>query len=358
MVGESELPAVRIVVANYNGEQLLPSCLPSLHAQTFPNCEIVVVDNHSVDASVRVAREQGVRCLELPTNAGLAPAYNAGAADATTDFLFFMNNDMRLDPECIGALVDCLSAHPQAFAADPLQRSWDGEQLIHARTVLRRGRVLDNILPSFHVSYTEPADVPVPVPWACAGCFMVRRSHFVALGGFDPTFFIDFEDVDLCWRAWRLGWETWYVPAAQLWHRVSASRQPGSFERQRSHRRYIMERSGDKNRLRFVLKVLDPPYIGLYWGVLLFRLAGHTVLRHRRSVRILTSAILRSLRELPEIWQERRRLQREARFSNRDLYRLWGVEQGLPETDSVRQSMPELVPPLPATVIADRKDRS
>ena len=62
----------------------------------------------------------------------------------------------------------------------------------------------------------------MPTVTANGACMLVRASMLLELGGFDETFFMDFEDIDLCWRAWLRGWESVYVPDAWVRHRVGA----------------------------------------------------------------------------------------------------------------------------------------
>lgn len=323
------MTSILIVVANYNGEQLLPTCLPSLRAQTCPRTDIVVVDNCSNDNSIDVAKAHGVRVLEMRRNDGLGAAYNAGALGSRDDYIFFMNNDMRLEPHCIESLVQVLEDHSDAIAADPLQWSWDGDRLLHARTLIHPGRWFGEILPGFHLTFTAHAAQPVPICWGCAGCLLVRRSMLERLGGFDPTFFLNFEDVDLCWRGWRLGWMTWYVPRAQLWHRHGASQnaavklQTNPTQRAQNALPMRVKRSGERNRLRFVLKVMDPLYAIRYVINLVVRFGGHVVGGHTVEAWIIAWAWMSCLREVPVIWRERRHLTTQSRLSNRSLYKLW-----------------------------------
>ncbi len=326
------MASVLIVVGNYNGARLLPQCLPSLQSQTFPDCSVLVVDNCSPDDSVAVARSHGVDVLPMPINGGLGPAYNAGAAASDSDYIFFMNNDMRLDPRCIEELVRVLETHPDAFAADPLQWSWDGAPLLHAKTILRPGRWFGEIVPGFNLSYTPDAGSLAPVCWGCAGSLLVRRSMFEQLSGFDHTFFLNFEDVDLCWRAWRSGWTTWYVPSARLWHRLGSSQgaavatqaaEPRGRKRPSPLALRVL-RSGEKNRLRFVLKVMDRPYIARYVASLVVRWAGHLLAGRATDAGGIVRAVVGCLAEGTDIWRERRRLSARSTLDNAELYALWG----------------------------------
>src|SRR5262249_28105833 len=258
----SEHPLVSTLVLNWNGAHLLPDCLATLATQDWPGHEIVVVDNGSADDSAAVSARYPARWLPMGDNLGFTRAYNRAVSDAKGDFLFFVNNDMRFERDCVGRLAGAVAADDSLFGVDPTQRSWDGARVIHGRTRFVAGSYQDVVVPPWAVEYTAPAAKPVEVPWGCAGSLLVRRDRFEALGGFDPTFFIDFEATDLCWRAWRRGWRTVYVPDAVLYHKVGMSGDeyqhlirgvtPGRVPRTWFRRRV----SYHTNLLRFALKVL------------------------------------------------------------------------------------------------------
>ncbi len=219
----TERPLVSTLVLNWNGAHLLDECLATLAAQDWPAHEVVVVDNGSRDDSAAVTARHPARWLPMGENLGFTRAYNRAVHDAKGEFLFFVNNDMRFEPDCVGRLALALAADDTLFAVDPTQRSWDGARVIHGRTRFVPGSYHDVVVPPWAVEYTATAAAPVEVPWGCAGSLLVRRDRFAALDGFDPTFFIDFEDTDLCWRAWRRGWRTIHVPGAVLYHKVGMS---------------------------------------------------------------------------------------------------------------------------------------
>jgi GT2 family glycosyltransferase len=208
---------------------------------------VIVVDGGSIDASVTVARAHDARVLEH-ANRGLGFLYNRGADAAGSPLVFFLNNDVALEPDCIAQLASALADDPARFAADPRQLDWEGRRTIHARTTLSRGRLLHEYLPGLHLDSVVPADGIAATVCANGAAMLVRRDLFHELGGFDETFFMEWEDLDLCWRAWLRGWATVYVPTAALRHRVGAvtSRQMAPRRRSSSHH----------NIRRFALKCL------------------------------------------------------------------------------------------------------
>ena len=146
--------------------------------------------------------------------------------------MLLLNNDVALEPRCLELLVDELVPSSQCFATDPRQVSWDGSALVHGRASLTRGPLLRQPLPGFRLELQGPADAPIPTVSANGGAMLARRERLLELGGFDETMFLDFEDIDLCWRAWSRGWSSIHVPEAIVRHRVgTATRGSGQLRR-------------------------------------------------------------------------------------------------------------------------------
>jgi GT2 family glycosyltransferase len=259
-------PEIRAVVANYEAARFIEPCVRSLRAQGGPRLETVLVDNASRDGSAGEASRLGVRCIALPANRGLAAAYNAGARGAEAPFLLFMNSDMRLNPGCAAELIRPFRERRELLATDPHHFSWEGGRVTHGALGLRKDEGSSfAALPGVQPCHDPEAGDPVEVPWGCAGALLVARDRFEALGGFDPSFFLYQEDVDLCLRGWLRGWPTLHVPSATLRHFQGASHGPGA-----RHTLYLgrplryrlacwrIGVSSAKNAQRVALKILEP----------------------------------------------------------------------------------------------------
>jgi GT2 family glycosyltransferase len=282
---------VAAVVGNYRGAAVLPDCLASLEAQTLRPRQTIVVDAGSRDGSVEVATAAGATVIAAE-NRGLGALYNRGAAAAAARYVLFLNNDVALDERCVELLVGALEADPTRFAADPTQLDWDRGATIHARTTLGRGRLWREHLPGLHLDPVVPADEVVPTVCANGAAMLVRRSHFAELGGFDETFFMEWEDLDLCWRAWARGHPTVYVPDARVRHRVGAVTTRAEQPRRSA--------SSHHNLVRFALKCLPPAVAG--------RVVLGELLRAPRHPRAVLGGLAAVARELPEIRALRRSL--------------------------------------------------
>jgi GT2 family glycosyltransferase len=301
------VPDVTVVIANHNGERFLPDCLDTLAAQTLAPVEVVVVDAESTDGSVALAEARGATVLAAE-NRGLGHLYNLGAAHARTDLVLLANNDLAFDPRCVQLLAEALTG--DRFAADPRQLDWEGATRIHGRTLIHAGPLLRTPVPGMVVDANADATGVAPTVFANAGVMLVRRGALLELGGFDETFFLDFEDLDLGWRAWRRGWESVYVPDAVVRHRVNATTGPASYRRLRgSHH----------NLLRFALKNLPARAAA---RVVLAE--GMRLLAHPRPV---GAAFAQLARDLPEVMRLRRDLRPDRRLLER-LLALGGAARG------------------------------
>lgn len=321
-----------MIVLNYNGAHLLPDCLQSLLAQDHPSFEVLVVDSASVDESFRVVqRHPPARWISLTANQGLGPGYNAGAREAQGKKLFFVNNDTRFKPDCVRQLAGAFRGG-DILAADPIQMDWAGTRVIHGAQRFRCGwryllRPIPFLEPYQDISCSEETEVP----WGGAGALMFERKKFESLGGFDPSFFTDYEDLDICWRGWLRGWKTILVPTARLYHRVGETVDEKLWRSNpavRQHRPPAVnsrrQRSQHKNAQRFVLKTMPWPIAFTAAATFLLKVAGHLFRCHGKMAQLYAGAMWLNIGELPEILKERRRILAQAVTTSRILLRRWG----------------------------------
>ena len=161
-------------------------------------------------------------------------------------------------------------------------------------------------LPGFDLDQTISASDVTPTLMANGALFLVSQPRFLDLGGFDESFFMEWEDADLSWRAWARGWEIVFVPQAVARHRVGAVTKASVVPRRL--------RSSHHNLLRFALKCFPPSQAARVVVGELLRLPAHPTL--------VLPALGRVAFELPEILRLRRTL-----GPSRALFdRLYGAE--------------------------------
>lgn len=213
-----------MAVLSYDGRHLLEVILPSLAAQSFRDFEVVVVDNGSRDDTVAWLEEHWpqAQVISLPENLGVTGALNVCAHAGQGELLALFNNDMELEPHCLGELVAALEAHPEAGWAAAKLRDFEQRELLDgagdvftwAATGGRRG----------HGQLDEGQyDAPGEIFGACGGAALYRRSVMRLVGDFDEDFFAFYEDVDWNLRAQLAGFSCRYVPTAVAYHMGSAT---------------------------------------------------------------------------------------------------------------------------------------
>jgi GT2 family glycosyltransferase len=238
-----------ILIVNFNTGQWLRDCLQSLFAAlpsgTF---EVLVLDNASGDDSVALARALNlpIAWTLLESNVGFAAGNNRLAAQAAGDFICLLNPDTRLTADSLTPLVAYLRAHEDAAILGPHHAAPDGNwQLTFGEPVTLGGEFLYALDPSafWARSPSESPREPIDVAWLAGSCLVFRASLVRELGGlFDPRFFLNDEDIDLCRRARDRGVRCVYVPVRGLVHYGGASRPFLADERRhafRSRRAYF-----------------------------------------------------------------------------------------------------------------------
>lgn len=230
-------PEVAAVIVNYNAGEELRSALQSIagemHGQAW---EAVVVDNNSEDGSAAIAAGYAphARVVRNAANLGFGRAVNQGVAASSAPLILIMNPDCRLEPGAVNTMRTELDAHARCAIVGPQVLDPDGAVQGSARGdpdmltgLFGRTGPLRALLPSSSVArrnvVTGEGRRSRVVDWVSGACMLVRRSAFEEVGGFDPKYFLYWEDADLCRRLRARGHEIRYVPAATAVHRVGHS---------------------------------------------------------------------------------------------------------------------------------------
>ena len=200
---------IRIVTVTYNSAGVIGDLLRSLPA----DIETIVVDNASSDETCQIAADLGARVIRLERNRGFGAGCNAGAAGNTREFVFFVNPDSQLTPECCTLLATAADAHPGAFAFNPAVLNEKGRIRLNRRSALvpRSGWT-----PRQYGG--EDNDISTEVNILHGAAMFCRQSAFDAVGGFDETIFLYHEDDDLSVRLQQAGGTLRLEHKAKLMH--------------------------------------------------------------------------------------------------------------------------------------------
>ena len=204
-------PKVSIIIVNYNGKELLQKCLDSLLKVNYDNFEIILVDNNSTDGTVEFITKNypSLIIIKLDSNKGFAEPNNVAAKISKGKYLLFLNNDTVVTPNFISEMVKVMETDKKIAVCQSLLLKPDG-------SVDSSGDFIDHLGVVYN-SKTKIDEIR-EVSSARGASMLVRSDIFEKLDGFDQKFFVTFEDVDLCWRSWILGYRVLIIPTSIVYH--------------------------------------------------------------------------------------------------------------------------------------------
>jgi GT2 family glycosyltransferase len=187
--------------------------------------EVVVVDNHSPPHRLlsRLRRRPGVSLRRWGRNRGFARAVNEGCRLSRGDWFLLLNPDVTVPENFVEGvlnLVGEMAAEPRAGVVGFRLRNGDGTRQLSAGPFPTLAGTLAGLaVPRARRKYqVVRGRARRRVPWVTGCCLLLRRACLQDLGGLDEGYFLYYEDVDLCRRAWRRGWSVWYEPALRVTH--------------------------------------------------------------------------------------------------------------------------------------------
>lgn len=220
-------PKVSIIILNWNGLEDTAECLESLKKVTYPNYEVIVVDNASQGDDVRILREEFgdyIHVIVNDRNYGFAEGSNVGiryALDSNADYVLLLNNDTVVHPDFLSELVkDALVdksigiVGPTMYYYDQPEKACTSAYFVDywaGNLFARRRGQLD----------TEQVEDTVEVDCVSGFCILISQDVLLSAGLLDPRFFFGYDDVDICIRAAKRGFRVLLVPRSKVWHKIS-----------------------------------------------------------------------------------------------------------------------------------------
>ena len=228
----NDAPSVSIVIVGCNSLKHLSQCLLSVMKSSYPHFEIIYVDNGSTDESTAYfqtrAGKKG-RTIQLDRNYGFTAASNIGAGSATGEYLVFLNVDTIVDSNWLEPLVTTLEKGPTVGAAQSLLLRMGTSQIDSmGGFITPYGTVLSS---GYAENYRDSSGI-VEVFYSKAAAMITRRSLWKSAGGFDPIFYLYYQETDYCWRLRAMGYRVLCVRDSKVWHEGGAvsGRQPGALK--------------------------------------------------------------------------------------------------------------------------------
>lgn len=218
---------VAICIVNWNGFQFLENCLTAVYAQTYKNFDVYFVDNGSTDGSITFVKDYfpQVKIFQLSKNTGFSYANNvaihAAFKDGDVRYVLTLNNDTKMDKDCISYLVKAIEENPKIASVTPKIKYFDNDQMIDSIGMLV-SRDGGGISRGYKEEDNGQYDAPVEIFGASACSALYRREALEDIQYrdefFDNSFFAYYEDLDLAWRLRLRGWVAWSCPQAVVLH--------------------------------------------------------------------------------------------------------------------------------------------
>jgi GT2 family glycosyltransferase len=286
-----KLPSVLVVIVNYNHAKCLEDLMTSVLATKYPNFQVVFIDNASTDKSrelMKTFNDQRLKKILLSENLGLCKARNLGASHEESCYFAFLDPDVTVTQMWLQRLVDTLESDPSVGIAE------------------------SNILSQIPWAASSMERVKL---YALGAAFIVRNKLWHKLGGFDDDYFVGYDDQDLGWRTWLLGYKVVGVSDSVVYH-VGALLRKGKGNR-------LFRYHDFKNRLSSFIKNFEPLTFLHEMPRIIFAMAAFCFedFKHGQFDGILIAFwILKNLRKL---LQKRSSIQDSRRIKDRDVKPLW-----------------------------------
>lgn len=216
---------IAVVILNWNGTKLLQQFLPSV-IEYSENATIYVADNASTDESITILKRDfpSVKIIQNKSNYGFAKGYNEALQFVEEPYYALINSDIEVTKNWLNPIIELFDNEPKTAIIQP--KILDFKKKSHFEYAgaaggfidkygypFCRGRIFDT-LEEDQGQYNDE----VEIFWATGACFFIRKEVYHELKGFDADFFAHQEEIDLCWRAFNLGYIAKYTCKSVIYH--------------------------------------------------------------------------------------------------------------------------------------------
>jgi GT2 family glycosyltransferase len=229
-----------IIIVNWNSEEYLRECIPSIYrwASEF-SCEVIVVDNASPSGNAASLKERfpEIKLIQSSKNLGFAGANNVGFQDSAGDYILFLNPDTKLNSPAIDIMMQQMKLLPDAGVVGC--KLLNADLSVQTSSIMKFPRIWNSILQVEYLRLRWPklwgigplfSDMqPAEVEAVSGACMLMRREVFEQIGRFSEEYFMYSEDVDLCYQAVRAGFNNYHVGRATILHYGGKS-SPGAWQ--------------------------------------------------------------------------------------------------------------------------------
>jgi GT2 family glycosyltransferase len=226
---------ISIIYVNWNCAEEIIASIDSVYRHCEgASIEIIVVDNDSAEGTGGLERDD-IRLILNQENSGFGAGCNLGARQASGQFLLFLNPDTLILNNIFTKSMDFLKEHPETGAIGPMTLETDGT--IHYGAGKSFPTLFFDFLEHSTITFRYPKNRILGAPYysfwdhkstrtvdtLLGACMMFRKDVFEAINGFDETFFLYYEEVDLCKRTWMAGYNIFYLHDCLIIHKGKKS---------------------------------------------------------------------------------------------------------------------------------------
>lgn len=232
-----ESEKVGIVIVNWNGKQLLKDCINSIISQNYKNFTVFLVDNGSTDGSIELIKSYynviDINLITLDKNYGFAIACNIGIKkvlkNESIKYIALLNNDTTVDKNWLIKLIETCDMYKQLEVNTKIGivtskiLNYDTPTILDSTGhIFKRGKLVDRGFGQLdHDQYDNQFDII----GACAGGCLYTREMLENIGLFEESFFMNYEDAELSWRAYLQGWKAKYSPYSIIYHKRGGTKE-------------------------------------------------------------------------------------------------------------------------------------
>jgi len=305
---------VSVIIVAFNQKEMLLETIDSLLKQTYPDVEIIVVDNNSMDGTseyIKTKRPQ-VSYIKSDVNLGFAGGNNLGLEHSSGEYIALLNSDAIAQADWLETLAAAMDRHPDAGICATKMLAFGTEVIDSA------GDGFSGVLKGFKRGEGLPSrsyEKEEYVFGACAGAALYRKKMLDEIGFLDEDFFLIHEDTDLNFRAQLTGWTVVYVPKAIAYHKVRST-----IGNMSDIAIYYTLRNSEFVRLKniplVVFLVRLPEYI--------FGTAAdffYFALRHRK-LKLYFNAKIDAAKMIKMMWGKRKKIMTMKKVEDKYLYRM------------------------------------
>lgn len=225
-------PHVSIIILNWNGKADTIACLNSLQQLHYRNYKVAVVDNGSSDDSVSCIQQEfpNITILRNDKNLGFVEGNNRGiqyVLASGSDYVLLLNNDTIVEPSFLSSLISVSEHYSDIGMMNPVIYTYNTKDVwFHGGEIDWKNGVTHHITDRTQTNSDSEHNDFILTDYVTGCALLVKTDVIKKIGLLDPRFFAYYEDADWSLRCQKAGWKTVVVPAAKIWHKVSATAPP------------------------------------------------------------------------------------------------------------------------------------